>query len=342
MPVYVCLRGDCANIALEEPDCFVVTDAQKRNWFCCATSLTEIPSIGDLMITDLTRVQLLARKHGLARQGSAQATIRAADAVELARLLIEDSLPPTEVSQDRMVAAGWVNASIHFGHEVSDATGHSWHIEKRTTAGSPSRRRVTALPRCGGASPPRPPKKARWRPPPREVCRQPSARCKIVRSLDCTSRTRQRRQRPRGGDACLHLGRQDAAEAALQKKAHGRSTRQGLLYRLRRPCRSPGLSRIMAFYAVARFFPHVSQAGQGEAAEGEQGEGGRLGDGGRPGRGGGGADLEVVDLEKGRIRRNLDRVERDALEAVEVARIRQIWKETQFGRGRERLHGYAA
>ena len=105
-----------------------------------------------MMITDVTRVQhCWPRSTAWPGNGSAQATIVAADAEELARLLILDSIPPADVSQDRLVGAGFTQAAIVFGQETLDSTGSVWHITATNgsqviTAGGLAERKSGGLP----------------------------------------------------------------------------------------------------------------------------------------------------------------------------------------------------
>ena len=115
MPVYVCLRGDCSNLALEEPGCFLLRDALGRDWFCVQTDLSEIPEDLGALLIDQVRVQMLAHKHGLSAEGTAQAMLLEPDVESLARRLVLTTYPDAGESAARLREAGWLNVREEWG-----------------------------------------------------------------------------------------------------------------------------------------------------------------------------------------------------------------------------------
>ncbi len=106
MPVYSCHRGDCDNLALQEPGCFVLQDALGRDWLCVETGLSEIPADAGAVVEELVRAQALAHKHGLSAEGSSQTWIVAPHLIGLRRALVLATYPPAAESRARALNAG--------------------------------------------------------------------------------------------------------------------------------------------------------------------------------------------------------------------------------------------
>jgi hypothetical protein len=70
VPVYIRQHGGTANVAIEEPGCFVLKDALGRDWLCVESSLPEIPEDLGPLFFEQTRLQTLAHKHGLSVEGN--------------------------------------------------------------------------------------------------------------------------------------------------------------------------------------------------------------------------------------------------------------------------------
>jgi uncharacterized protein (DUF433 family) len=108
MPVYACYRGDCSNLALDEPDCIVLPDALGREWLCVRTEPAEIPDDLDSRLSPLLRAQALAHKLGLSAEGSNLTLLSAPDDEGLARELVRLTCPRAEDSRRRLAEAGWL------------------------------------------------------------------------------------------------------------------------------------------------------------------------------------------------------------------------------------------
>jgi hypothetical protein len=86
MPIFVCLRGDCDNIAFTEDNCFAMQDTQNRNWICYQTGSDELPDLA-IQAATLMTIQHKLAKQGLATNGSASATHLCAGVNELREAL---------------------------------------------------------------------------------------------------------------------------------------------------------------------------------------------------------------------------------------------------------------
>jgi hypothetical protein len=68
---YKCLRGDSENLAVAEPDSFVVHDAKGRDWFCYPVSEEDAATLHlPAYIADVMAADAALRKHGLSDQGT--------------------------------------------------------------------------------------------------------------------------------------------------------------------------------------------------------------------------------------------------------------------------------
>jgi hypothetical protein len=68
---YKCLRGDCENLGLTEPDSFVVRDARARTWICHPVSEEDVETLSLLdCAADTMAGDAALRKLGLSRQGT--------------------------------------------------------------------------------------------------------------------------------------------------------------------------------------------------------------------------------------------------------------------------------
>ena len=68
---YKCLRGDCENLGLTEPDSFVVEDARGRNWICHPVSEEDAEQRNLLdHLADTKAADAALSKHGLSRRGT--------------------------------------------------------------------------------------------------------------------------------------------------------------------------------------------------------------------------------------------------------------------------------
>jgi len=111
MSIYVCYRGDCDNLALQQPGdpLFVAQDALGRNWLCIETRLSEIPSRLPDSVAEVMQAQKLAHKQGLSVEGTQQKFLDCPDEARLRRQLILDTYPPKLESADRLRQAGWID-----------------------------------------------------------------------------------------------------------------------------------------------------------------------------------------------------------------------------------------
>jgi hypothetical protein len=110
MPIYVCYRGDCDNLAYEQegPTPFVAVDALGRQWLCVETTLTVMPSEFPPGITkEMIDAQGKAHWQGLSREGTSISWYDCPDEESLRRRLVLDSYPPFGESLDRLASAGW-------------------------------------------------------------------------------------------------------------------------------------------------------------------------------------------------------------------------------------------
>lgn len=135
MPVYACYRGDCANLAIDEANCFILQDALGNDWVCVETSSSEIPADPGAPVTDMLRAQGLAHKYGLSAEGSTIRMMVAADVKDLASRLILETYPSVEESAGRLRDAGWQDVreefstgrkfkvSVHNGQQTVEAEG---------------------------------------------------------------------------------------------------------------------------------------------------------------------------------------------------------------------------
>ena len=86
MAYFSCAFGDCKETALQELNSFVVTDAQKRHWFCYEREKEET---GD-DIVEMVRLQRTLHNHGMADGGTTWHNVRC-DRSELPKRLGEIS-----------------------------------------------------------------------------------------------------------------------------------------------------------------------------------------------------------------------------------------------------------
>jgi hypothetical protein len=110
MPVFACYRGDCANLATEQSNCFVLQDALGKNWLCVQTDLAKIPRGLGAAFADMLQTHEPARKHGLVAEGSALHMMLADKVEDLARQLTLATYPRVAQSAARLQQVGWLQA----------------------------------------------------------------------------------------------------------------------------------------------------------------------------------------------------------------------------------------
>jgi len=111
MPIYICYRGDCDNLALQqkqEPPAFVARDALGRDWLCIETRLVQIPRefLPD-EVQEIIIAQGVAHRLGLSGEGTSVSYLDCSDEASLRRQLIRDTYPPVGESMARLMQAGW-------------------------------------------------------------------------------------------------------------------------------------------------------------------------------------------------------------------------------------------
>lgn len=108
MPVYACFRGDCDNLAHEQPgsQVFITSDTEGRHWLCVDTGLAEIPPFHDLAF-DVARVQQLAHRHGFSFEGTEARWFVLPDQIQLRKKLARPPRPPSNDPLEQIVSAGW-------------------------------------------------------------------------------------------------------------------------------------------------------------------------------------------------------------------------------------------
>jgi uncharacterized protein (DUF433 family) len=111
MPVYVCYRGDCDNLASLQPgrNLFVAQDAIERNWLCVETELKQLPSESSPeLMEELMRAQALLHEKGLSVEGTEQTVLECADEKSLRRQLVLQTYPAEQNSIAKLERGGWL------------------------------------------------------------------------------------------------------------------------------------------------------------------------------------------------------------------------------------------
>ena len=67
MPLFVCFRGDCDNVALEKAGVFSVQDSQVRTWICYEADGQHDPQN---MIWEAMRLQRTLHSQGMSNTGT--------------------------------------------------------------------------------------------------------------------------------------------------------------------------------------------------------------------------------------------------------------------------------
>jgi uncharacterized protein (DUF433 family) len=111
MPVYACYRGDCDNLAYQQPGptVFVAEDALGRRWLCVETELTQIPATLPGTVPEMLVAQSAAHGCGLSAEGTELLMVNCPDEGSLRRQLILDTYPPFSDSLAILNKAGWVS-----------------------------------------------------------------------------------------------------------------------------------------------------------------------------------------------------------------------------------------
>jgi uncharacterized protein (DUF433 family) len=110
MPIYLCYRGDCDNLAYQQAGRppFVAVDALGREWLCVETTLTEMPTeFLPGSAAEMLEAQGAAHRQGLSLEGTSVSLYDCPDDDSLRRRLIRDTYPPHGESLARLMAAGW-------------------------------------------------------------------------------------------------------------------------------------------------------------------------------------------------------------------------------------------
>jgi hypothetical protein len=92
---YKCLRGDSENLALTEPDSFIVHDAKARDWICYPVNAGDAAMLNLLdHLTDVQAADASLRKQGMFKQGTEVRVYFCKDNADLRKKLAEN-LPPS-------------------------------------------------------------------------------------------------------------------------------------------------------------------------------------------------------------------------------------------------------
>ena len=92
---YKCLRGDNENLALTEPDSFIVHDAKARDWICYPVNAGDAAMLNLLdHVTDVQAADASLRKQGMLKHGTEVRVYFCKDDADLRERLAED-LPPS-------------------------------------------------------------------------------------------------------------------------------------------------------------------------------------------------------------------------------------------------------
>jgi len=88
---YKCLRGDNENLALTEPDSFIVHDAKARDWICYPVNAGDAAMLNLLdHVTDVQAADASLRKQGMLKHGTEVRVYFCKDDAELREKLAED------------------------------------------------------------------------------------------------------------------------------------------------------------------------------------------------------------------------------------------------------------
>jgi uncharacterized protein (DUF433 family) len=109
MPVYVCYRGDCDDLALQQAGraVFVAHDALGRSWLCVETTLPVISGDVPDSVVEMIVAQGLAQQHGFSLDGTSVSQFVCPDEDALRRELILSTYPEASESIAQMKDAGW-------------------------------------------------------------------------------------------------------------------------------------------------------------------------------------------------------------------------------------------
>jgi uncharacterized protein (DUF433 family) len=119
MPIFICYRGDCDNLAQQQEQglpLFVAQDALGRAWLCIETHLKQMPmeflpnEVQEIMIA-----QGIAHRLGLSNEGTSVTYLDCPDEASVRHRLILDTYPPVGESIARLMQAGWIPSHYSWG-----------------------------------------------------------------------------------------------------------------------------------------------------------------------------------------------------------------------------------
>jgi uncharacterized protein (DUF433 family) len=136
MPIYACYQGDCSNLAIEQPGCYMCKDARGNDWFCADTGKDLLSDVIPSAFEGIEQAQQLARKAGFNYEGTSVTFIDATDPGDLQRQLVRRTYPPEEPYKFQLRYTGWysfeqavegdsVRATAHRGGRTLTASGES-------------------------------------------------------------------------------------------------------------------------------------------------------------------------------------------------------------------------
>lgn len=134
MPVFICYRGDCDNLAFQEDgrDVFAATDALGRRWLCVDAAARGMRGDGlPDPVFDVMKAQHALHLRGESAAGTSMSQFSAPDRAAARWRLVRGSYPPEERSRARMagvpISASQLGFATRRQYTLSIATPSGFH-----------------------------------------------------------------------------------------------------------------------------------------------------------------------------------------------------------------------